>query len=252
MASYCSALALLLVLSNASFFANALDIEFDRIQCDETLSAYSSFSEIEVTCNDGKDTRCSFGNDVNIKGMLHYHNLYPYLTNNTGYASANLRLLSVEYNLFDLYPVDFCGDWAVPYNSTYGHACPDWDSYYAFDIDYKLPWDDDDITTWFATGWQGVSNLAIYSNQTVDSELITYCTMHWHTYVTPSEDEGFRTLPSAAVTGLALASFLVALFCCCCYVNCCRRRQKHVTDRDYYDDEVSRKSGYERYEEHAC
>ena len=163
-----------------------------------------------------------------------------------GYASANLRLLSIEYNLFQFYPFDFCGDWASAYNYTYdGQECPDSDGFYSFEIPYTLPWDDDDITTWFATGWQGVSNVEIHSDQSSDSTLIGYCTLHWHTYVTPSQEEGWRTMPSAVTSGIVLGSFFAALFCCCTFATCCRRRKKHATDVGYLKDSID----YEIYDE---
>lgn len=46
----------------------ALDISFDRIQCDKSLPAYASTDDVRMTCNDGEDTRCSFGQDVMIRG----------------------------------------------------------------------------------------------------------------------------------------------------------------------------------------
>jgi hypothetical protein len=45
-----------------------LDISFDKIQCDQSLPAYASTDDVRMTCNDGEDTRCSFGQDVMIRG----------------------------------------------------------------------------------------------------------------------------------------------------------------------------------------
>lgn len=216
--------------------ARALDIAFDSIQCDESLSAFASSDDVKMTCDGGDNNRCSFGQEVLIEGSLHYHRLSRY-TNGTGYASANLRLLSVEYNLFEAFPIDFCGDWVQSYNKTqYGNSCPFSDDTYYFNIPYTLPWDDDDITTWFATGWSGVSSLQVRNGNSKSSSLLADCTLHWHTYVTPSEEEGWRTMPSAAQTGIVLASLLTAILCCCTYLTCCRRRQKHITDVDYYNE----------------
>lgn len=227
----------------------ALDIAFDRIQCDQSLPAYASADDVRMTCDDGQNTRCSFGQDAMIRGTLQYHNLDQYSYNGTGYASANLRLLSVEYNLFDSYPIDFCGDWIEPYNYSYsGDTCPGWDGFYYFNVPYTLPWDDDDITTWFATGWQGVSTLQVYSGKSADSTLLTDCTLHWHTFVTPSEEDGWKTMPSAAQTGIILASVLAFMCCCCTYITCCRQRKKHVTDVGYAS-EYGASTDFKKFEE---
>mmetsp|Transcript_28113 Transcript_28113/g.76272 ORF Transcript_28113/g.76272 Transcript_28113/m.76272 type:complete len:271 (+) Transcript_28113:219-1031(+) len=249
MASFSSfvARASLLLAASRIAFTNALDIEFDRIECDEKLPAYVSFAEIQMTCDNGANTRCSFGSDVNMKGILFYHNLNQYTFNNTAYASANLKLLSVEYNLFEFFPVDFCGDWVQHYNYTYeGQECPDWDGYYSFNLPYTLPFDDDDVTMWFATGWQGISAIEIRSDQTESSPLLGYCTLYWDTYVTPSNEDGWRTMPSAAQAGVVVGAILAFLCCCCTWATCCRRRTKHVTDIGYYDDD---KIDYEKYED---
>ena len=167
---------------------------------------------------------------------VQYNTLNRY-TDGTGYASANLRLLSVEYNLLESYPIDFCGDWIAANNDTdNGMPCPYWYGEHSFTIPYTLPWDDDDITTWFATGWSGTSSIQIRNGSTEDSTLLTDCTLKWHTYVTPSQAEGWTTMPSAAQTGIVLASVLTAILCCCTYIACCRRRTQHVTDIGYYND----------------
>eukprot|EP00536_Pseudo-nitzschia_multiseries_P002553 jgi/Psemu1/283801/fgenesh1_pg.34_\ len=248
MASFSSfAKALLLLAASRVAFTDALDIELDRIVCDETLPSYVSVADVQMTCNSGANTRCSFGTDIHLKGIMHYHNLNEYMYNTTGYASANLRLLSVEYSLFESFPVDLCGDWVQHYNYTYnGQQCPDWDGYYSFNLQYTLPWDDDDITMWFATGWEGVSNLEIYAAPYENSPLLAYCSMHFNTYVTPFEEDGWQTMPSAAQAGVAVGGLLVLLCCCCTYITCCRRRKKHVTDIGYYNDEAI---DYEIYED---
>lgn len=156
--------------------------------------------------------------------------------NTTGYASADLKLLSVEYSLFNYLPFNFCGEWVRSghYNS---NPCP-YDGTYTFTISYDLPWDDGDITTWFATGWQGVSDLTIYKDSTEieSNELLASCIMHWKTYVTQAdESDGWKTLPSAAQAAIIMVSVLAFMLCCCTYLACCRRRsrRRHITDADY-------------------
>ncbi len=167
-----------------------------------------------------------------------YKNLLQYLPDDStlGYASADLKLLSVEYALFNYLPFNFCGDWVQ--SGTYNvNACPN-DGTYSFGVPYTLPWDDGDITTWFATGWQGYSNLKIWSNSTgsEQDELLTSCVLHWKTYVTPmNEEDGWKTLPSAAQATIILGIMAVLMFFCCAYLSFCRRRRRnrHVTDADY-------------------
>lgn len=159
-----------------------------------------------------------------------------------GYASGNLRLLSVEYILFKNYEIDMCGDWVQAYNkSTENVTCPAVDGYYYFNIDYKLPYDDNDLTTWFATGFSGVSELTIDSS----TGLLADCKIHWHTYVTESTEEGFQTMPSAAHIGIIVLSVFTALVCCCTYLTCCRRRKRHAVDISHYSD-------FEEYENYKA
>lgn len=170
---------------------------------------------------------------------VQYHDLYKYIneSNSTGYVSADLRLLSVEYSLFNFLPFNFCGDWVQ--GGHYQNApCP-YDGTYSFNIPYTLPYDDQDLTTWFATGWQGYSDLIINSNSTenVDNQLLAKCALHWKTYVTKAnESEGWKTLPSAAQAAIILVAVAVSMCLCCFCLVCCRRRRRrkrHVTDADY-------------------
>jgi len=218
---------------------SALDIEFDKAVCDQTLPAYIYDGNLEMTCDNGMNSRCTFGSNVQISGMMTYNRLYQHVfnTNNTGYASANLKLLSVEYSLFKMLPFNFCGNW-VQLGMYSSHACP-YDGSYYFSVPYVLPWDDGDITTWFATGWQGYTDLVIYdSPYEEEASKLASCTLHWKTYVTRSDDdEGWRELPSAVQSTIVLASLLACMCCCCFYLSCCRRRRKHVTDIDYAIDD---------------
>ncbi|KAG7362729.1 hypothetical protein IV203_026089 [Nitzschia inconspicua] len=301
---------LVLVFATGLPFINALDIEFNRITCDQSLPAYVLQDNLKVTCNGGSNTRCTFGETVQITGTMQYKNLYkhflsedqgwgnnwnqqaqqqqyyqqyeqqynqqyeqqyqqqqqeeeveyaqeeqmqddgeevveqenqnPWNTwNTTGYASADLKLLSIEYTLFNHLPFNFCGDWvrAGQYNT---NPCP-YDGTYTFSIPYELPWDDGDITTWFATGWEGVSDLIIYKGNVEhdNADLLASCVVHWKTFVTQSDEtEGWKTLPSAAQTAIIMVSVLAFLCCCCIYLSCCisRRRRRHITDADYAPD----------------
>mmetsp|Transcript_2533 Transcript_2533/g.5520 ORF Transcript_2533/g.5520 Transcript_2533/m.5520 type:complete len:363 (-) Transcript_2533:207-1295(-) len=201
----------LLSIGFISFFAplvlmtDALDLEFNSIQCDTTLPAFAYDGDIQVTCyddvNGGTRKRCSLGQQILISGRLQYRDLTAYFptsydadadadgyaydganSNNTiGYASANLTLATIEYGLFQYLPFNFCGDWVRQYqtyqeqynNNDGGYddgssssQCPS-DGIYMFQVPYVLPFDDFDIASWFATGWSGASDLVIYNDPDV-------------------------------------------------------------------------------------
>jgi hypothetical protein len=59
----------LVLLSTLKNTVRALDIEFDKITCDQTLPAYVSDGNLQMTCNNGNDSRCSFGTTVAISGV---------------------------------------------------------------------------------------------------------------------------------------------------------------------------------------
>jgi hypothetical protein len=84
--------------------------------------------------------------------IVQYHSLNQYSSNGFGYASANLRLMSVRYDLLELFPIDLCGDWIESYTGNSSEICPGWDGSYYFSVPYTLPYDENDITTWLATG----------------------------------------------------------------------------------------------------
>jgi hypothetical protein len=90
--------------------------------------------------------------------IVQYHSLNQYSSSGIGYASANLRLMSVRYNILELFPINLCGDWIESYTSNYdagnsSDICPGWDGSYFFSVPYTLPYDEDGITTWLATGY---------------------------------------------------------------------------------------------------
>jgi hypothetical protein len=162
---------------------------------------------------------------------VQYQSLSTYASNNTGYASANLKLLSMEYTLFRDLKFDFCGGWVTPSEGN-GNGCPE-DGSYDLSLQYDLPWDDQDITTWLATGWQGQTDLEVYSNAT-DSDpegvLLAQCKLQWKTYVTQSSEEGWQTLPSAAQSSIIVLVIMVAMCLVCTYLTfwCRRRRNREV------------------------
>ena len=58
----------LLLLSSIATISTALDIEFDKIICDQNLPAYVLEDNVRMTCNNGADSRCTFGESVTISG----------------------------------------------------------------------------------------------------------------------------------------------------------------------------------------
>jgi hypothetical protein len=148
--------------------------------------------------------------------------------NSSGFASANLRMLSLEYELFNLIPFNFCGDWVQNTNVT----CPN-DGYYHFDLTYQLP-ETQDKTSWFASGWTATSELMIFSSRSESPSILADCKLEFHTYVTQNQESEWQSLPSAAVVTLSLLGVSVAM----CTVICClacRKKKKRVTDRDFDD-----------------
>jgi hypothetical protein len=155
------------------------------------------------------------------------------LHNATAYATADLKLITLQYDLFNDLSVKFCGDWVSAKQSG---DCPG-DGSYHFELPYTLP-KSHDFTTWFATGWKGTATISItndrfntYDNSTSDTSPIQlgYCELHFSTYTTDSDAAGWRTLPSAMTVSLTLIGVIAAMTCCCCYLMC-RRRQRYVTD----------------------
>ena len=167
-------------------------------------------------------------------GLVHYVDMEENgLSNTTGYASADLQLMTLEYELFQLLPFNFCGDFIKrsAYNFNY---CPQ-NGKYHFEVPYTLPQQHDDYATWFASGWAGTSYLSIHTARDADSPLLAHCKLEFKTFVTQSNESGWQTLPSAAVVTLILAGIVACMFSMLCFM-ACQPRKKHVTD-DIYENE---------------
>jgi hypothetical protein len=136
-----------------------------------------------------------------------------------GYASSQLHLVTLEYELFHDLPVDFCGDWLSQANSNTANACPG-DGKYHFTIPYTLP-ANHDATTWFATGWKGAARIDIRSGPSNQTDMVGTCVMEFHTYTSPSSNKNWRTLPSAAAVTCTLGGIAVVLFCLICVLGGC-------------------------------
>ena len=58
---------LLLFLCSIPPCTKGLDLQFNKISCDESLPAYASGGEMTVTC--GGESRCTFGDTALISGL---------------------------------------------------------------------------------------------------------------------------------------------------------------------------------------
>ena len=150
----------------------------------------------------------------------------------TGYATADLQLMTLNYKLFSDMAVKLCGDWI--YSAQDGNNdCPN-DGIYHFETIYKLP-ESTDYKTWFATGWKGTSTIAIRSERSAydGSELgslLGYCELHFSTYTTQTDSDEFKTLPSAMVVTISLAAAAALFSMCACYLACCRKGRPIAVD----------------------
>jgi hypothetical protein len=153
------------------------------------------------------------------------------LANTTGYVSADLQLMTLDYQLFEDLPFNFCGDFIK--RSMYNfNTCPE-DGKYHFEVPYTLP-PNEDQTSWFATGWRGTSYLTIGAGPASDnnSTLLAHCKLEFETSVTQSQESGWSTLPSASQTTLVLVG-VVAFLVLTVFCLACRPAHKHVTDEAY-------------------
>jgi hypothetical protein len=144
-----------------------------------------------------------------------------------GYATGKLQLMTVDYDLFHFLPFDFCGSWL--YDANFG--CPD-DGIYHFQIPYTLP-DAEGVNAWFASGWQGVSYLKVYSDEKATSPMLAHCKVHFKTFVTDAGEKNWYTLPSAAQATIVLFGILGALFMIVLCMACRPANKPHPTDPEY-------------------
>jgi hypothetical protein len=157
------------------------------------------------------------------------------LQNATGYGTADMKLMSLEYHLFNDLPIKFCGDWI--YKGAYNwNSCPG-DGTYDFNVPYTLP-PSQDMTTWFATGWSGSAYLSILAEKGDANSLIASCEMHLSTYTTTSRADGWKSLPSAATASMAVVATIAAMVMICCCL-ACRKSRKYVTDEPTQSEYVT-------------
>ena len=172
---------------------------------------------------------------TSISCPVQYYDLeYSGLVNNTGYASADLQLMTLEYQLFQDLPFNFCGDFIKRSKYNFNN-CPE-NGKYHFEVPYTLPPDQDPTSSWFATGWKGTSYLKIMSSlDETNTTMLAHCKLEFETSVTQSEQSGWSTLPSAAIATLVVASIVACMFLVVCCL-ACQPRSKHVTDEVYENE----------------
>ena len=150
------------------------------------------------------------------------------MVDNIGYLTADLELVTLQYQFFDQTPIPLCSDSLTAGD---GVECPG-DGSYAFSVDYNLPSAGSESQSWLASGWNGKGTIQIFAEANANM-LIGECTFALDTMVTPADEPNFyrRTVnpPSAAATvGIVLGTLaMVALLCLWCY--CCKRKQPRST-----------------------
>mmetsp|Transcript_17619 Transcript_17619/g.48917 ORF Transcript_17619/g.48917 Transcript_17619/m.48917 type:complete len:242 (-) Transcript_17619:139-864(-) len=205
---------------------NAIDIKIDEVHCDNTLPIYALDNDIRMQCDDSP--RCTFGETAQIIGTLYYESANNKgLMNTTGYATGSLKLMSMEFDLFQDIPVDFCGEWISNGHYNY-NVCPGNGTYH-FELPYTLP-THDDFQSWFATGWNGHGYLDIYSHPDSESVKLASCVLHVQTYTTQSQEKGWATMPSAAATTFSLVALIAFLLSCICCMACSKSKRSIVAD----------------------
>jgi hypothetical protein len=142
------------------------------------------------------------------------------IENNVAYATANVSLFNLNFNLFDMKPIYLCDADAVTGTSTsayggYQNNCPS-DGYYKYSVNYTLP--SAGSKSYLGSGWTPSGTIKMFS-QADSSMLIGSCNISLATYVTPHSGQQYQTpaasVASAAVLGTLLGLTLL-LFCCCC------------------------------------
>jgi hypothetical protein len=167
---------------------------------------------------------------------------YAGLQNDIAYATADLTFLTLNYDLFDNFPLDICSQTYIEANASNTDACPGDGTYY-FKLQYELP-STDNTKSWFASGWKGSGEITFYSEQTSSSSKVADCKLLLGTSVSAAQDSNFRA-PSAAITSLVVILLAVLVALLSLYV-ACRRRKPRVDKEDLIsfhrmNDDVSSK-----------
>jgi hypothetical protein len=146
------------------------------------------------------------------------------VVDNTAYASSELSLFTLTYNLFDDLAIPLC-DESMTANE--GYECPA-DGSYNYGITYTLPSAGKESQSWLASGWQGSGEIKLYAAESATT-LIGDCTLSLSTFVTQdSESSSKLKTPAASVVAGTLAGLLVAGLLLCVACCCCGKKRKTV------------------------
>jgi hypothetical protein len=137
------------------------------------------------------------------------------VVDNTAYATAELSLFTLNYNLFEDLAIPLCDD---SMTANEGYECPA-DGSYNYAVTYNLPSAGAESQSWLASGWQGTGQIQLFAAESADT-LIGDCTLSLSTFVTEKSGSKLQT-PSASVAfgtlaGVLVAALLLCVFCCCC------------------------------------
>jgi hypothetical protein len=152
---------------------------------------------------------------------VYYNGVYDAgITNNIAYATANVSLFKLNFNLFEMKPIYLCDSDTVTGNTGYGgyqYNCPS-DGSYNYSVNYTLPSAGKASQSYFGSGWTPSGVIQMYS-EADSSMLIGECNITLATYVTPAAGQEYQ-IPSASVASAAILGTLLGLtlllFCCCC------------------------------------
>lgn len=151
--------------------------------------------------------------------------------NNIGYATANISMVSLNFNLFENKEISLCS-YTMEANSYggyngyggYQYNCPN-DGAYNYSVLYTLPSAGKETQSWFGSGWKPTGVIQLFADE-YDTVLIGECTLGLTTYVTQKSGQEYETPPASLVSAIVLGSLLgitLLWFCCCC---CTKTKQE--------------------------
>jgi hypothetical protein len=152
---------------------------------------------------------------------VYYNGVYDAgIENNIAYATANITLFHLNFNLFEFKPISLCDADTVTSNTGYGgyaYDCPT-DGSYNYVVNYTLPSAGNPTQSYLGSGWTPHGVIQMYAEADA-SLLIGECNITLATYVTPVSGQQYQA-PSASVASAAILGTLLCLtlllFCCCC------------------------------------
>jgi hypothetical protein len=162
---------------------------------------------------------------------VYYNGVYNTgIVNNLAYATANISLFNLNFNLFEMKPIYLCDDYTMTANEGYGgyeYTCPG-DGSYNYAVNYTLPSAGKQSQSWLGSGWQPHGVIQMFA-EADSSMLIGECNLTLATYVTPASGQQYQTPPASLVSAVVLGTLLalgLLWFCCCC----CTKNQEQKTD----------------------